>query len=61
MTPDEKADLRDMRDECPDEEDKKLLRKAINYIQTLETRLSTVRTLLKTAMNEANSRGSNHD
>jgi hypothetical protein len=56
MTSDEKADLRDMRDECPDEEDKKLLRKAINYIQTLEAKLSTVRTLLQTAVKEASTR-----
>lgn len=52
MTPDEKQDLRDLRDATENEEDKKLLRKAINYMQTLEAKLNTVRTLLRTAMNE---------
>lgn len=52
MTPDDKADLRDMRDATTNEDDKKLLRKTINYIQMLEGKLSTVRTLLRAAMNE---------
>lgn len=53
MTPDDKADLRDLRDATENEEDKKLLRKTINYVQTLEAKLNTVRTLLRTAANEA--------
>lgn len=53
MTPDDKADLRDLRDATENEEDKKLLRKTINYVQTLEAKLNTVRTLARTLMNEA--------
>ena len=33
MTPQDKQDLRALRDDTMDEEDKKLLRKTINYIQ----------------------------
>lgn len=61
MTPDDKSDLYDLRDSTMDDEDKKLLRKTINYIQMLEGKLNTVRTLLKTAMNEANSKGGGYD
>lgn len=53
MTAEEKAELRTLRDDIEDAEDKKLLRKTINYIQTLEGKLHTVRTLLRTASNEA--------
>lgn len=59
MTPDEKADLRDLRDATEDENDKKLLRKTVNYIQTLEAKLHTVRTLARTLMNEASPRKGN--
>lgn len=52
LTHDERADLRDLRDTTEDEEDKKLLRKALNHIEELESKLNTVRTLLKTALNE---------
>ena len=40
-----------------DEEDKKLLRKTINYIQTLEHRNQAVQTLLRMAMNELKGKG----
>lgn len=53
MTPEEKRELRDLRDQIEDEADKKLLRKAINYQSYLERKLMTVRTLLRTAQNEA--------
>lgn len=53
MTPEEKRELRDLRDQIEDERDKKLLRKAINYQSYLERKLMTVRTLLRTAQNEA--------
>lgn len=56
MNADDKADLRDLRDNATNEEDKRLLRKALNYIQTLEGRLSTVRVLLRSALNETNDR-----
>lgn len=56
MTPDEKADLRDLRDATENEEDKKLLRKTINYVQTLEAKLNTVRTLARTLLNEASTK-----
>jgi hypothetical protein len=48
----DKADLRDMRDNTTNEEDKRLLRKALNYIFSLETRLATARTLMRAALNE---------
>lgn len=53
MTPEEKRELRDLRDQIEDEADKRLLRKAINYQSYLERKLMTVRTLLRTAQNEA--------
>jgi hypothetical protein len=56
MTSDDKADLHELRDATVDEHDKKLLRKAINYIQTLEAKLNIVRTLLQTAVKEASTR-----
>lgn len=52
LTHDEKKDLRDLRDETVDEEDKKLLRKTIQHIETLEDQMRTVRTLLKTAIDQ---------
>jgi hypothetical protein len=52
LTHDERADLRSLRDDTVDEEDKKLLRKAISHIEELESKLHTARTLLKTALNE---------
>lgn len=61
MIPDDKAALRDLRDATTDEEDKKLLRRTINHIQSLEGRLSTVRTLLRTALNEASPKSRNEE
>ena len=57
MTPQDKHDLRALRDDTIDEEDKKLLRKTINYIQTLEHRNQAVQTLLRMAMNELTGKG----
>lgn len=59
LSQDERADLRDMRDEAESEEDKRLLRKTLNYISHLETKLSTVRTLLRTALNESHIKPNN--
>lgn len=53
MTPEEKRELRDLRDQIEDEADKRLLRKTLNYLSYLERKLMTVRTLLRTAQNEA--------
>ena len=52
MNTEDKAALRDLRDNIANEEDKRLLRRVINYVETLESRISTVRTLMRTAMNE---------
>lgn len=57
MTPQDKHDLRALRDDTIDEEDKKLLRKTINYIQSLEQRNQAVQTLLRMAMNELKGKG----
>lgn len=57
MTPQDKQDLRALRDDTIDEEDKKLLRKTINYIQSLEQRNQAVQTLLRMAMNELKGKG----
>jgi hypothetical protein len=56
VTSEDKSDLHELRDATVDEQDKKLLRKTINYIQTLEAKLTTVRTLLQTAIKEASTR-----
>ena len=52
MNTEDKAALRDLRDNIANEEDKRLLRRIINYVETLASRISTVRTLMRTAMNE---------
>jgi len=52
MNIEDKAALRDLRDNIANEEDKRLLRRIITYVETLESRISTVRTLMRTAMNE---------
>lgn len=57
MTPQDKQDLRALRDDTIDEEDKKLLRKTINHIQSLEHRTQAVQTLLRMAMNELKGKG----
>jgi hypothetical protein len=53
MTPDDKKDLRDLRNDTIDPEDKKLLRKTLNYIQALEAKLHSTRTLARAIQNEA--------
>jgi len=57
MTPQDKQDLRALRDDTIDDEDKKLLRKAINHIQSLEQKNQAVQTLLRMAMNELKGKG----
>lgn len=57
MTPQDKHDLRALRDDTIDEEDKKLLRKAINYIQTLETKLHSINVFAKSILNEVKGKG----
>lgn len=52
LTPDDKAILREIRDTTDDEDEKRVMRKTLNYVQTLENKLTTVRTLLRTALNE---------
>ena len=57
MTPQDKQDLRALRDDTIDDEDKKLLRKTINHIQSLEQKNQAVQTLLRMAMNELKGKG----
>jgi len=52
LTSDDKAILREIRDTTDDEDEKRVMRKTLNYVQTLENKLITVRTLLRTALNE---------
>jgi hypothetical protein len=52
LTPDDKTILREIRDTTDDEDEKRVMRKTLNYVQTLENKLITVRTLLRTALNE---------
>lgn len=52
LTSDDKAILREIRDTTDDEDEKRVMRKTLNYVQTLENKLATVRTLLRTALNE---------
>jgi hypothetical protein len=53
MNHDDKADLRDLRDSTEQPDDKKLLRKTLNYIHALEGRLFAVRVHAKSIINEA--------
>ena len=53
MNQDDKADLRDLRDNTADTEDKKLLRKTLNYIHALEAKLFAVRVHAKSIIAEA--------
>ena len=57
MNHDEKADLREMRDMTERVEDKKLLRKAVNYIATLEARLFAVRVHARSILSEVSGKG----
>jgi len=56
MNQDDKADLRDLRDSTEQPDDKKLLRKALNYIHALEAKLFAVRDHAKSIINEASSK-----
>lgn len=55
LTANERKALRDMRDDVDgmDDEDRKTLRKAINYISVLESKLHAVRTFAKAIDKEA--------
>ena len=57
MTPQDKQDLRALRDDTIDEEDKKLLRKTINYIQALEGRLQSINVFARSILNEVKGKG----
>lgn len=57
MTPQDKQDLRALRDDTIDDEDKKLLRKAINYIQALESRLQSINVFARSILNEVKGKG----
>ena len=57
MNQDDKADLRDLRDNTADSEDKKLLRKTLNYIHALEAKLFAVRVHAKSIITEASGKG----
>ena len=52
MTPLERQDLRALRDDTVDDEDKKLLRKTINYIETLEQKLQNINVFARSIVNE---------
>jgi hypothetical protein len=56
MNQDDKADLRDLRDNTADTEDKKLLRKTLNYIHALEAKLFAVRVHAKSIITEASNK-----
>lgn len=53
MTREDKAQLRNLRDDIESEEDKRLLRKTLSHIDDLEHRLQAVRVLARTIANEA--------
>ena len=61
MSPEDKRALRDLRDTIEGSEGKKLLRRTLNHIHALEAKLNTVRTLLRTAMNETKADSGNGD
>lgn len=53
MTREDKVQLRTLRDEIDNDEDKKLLRKTLTYVDDLEQRLHSIRVLARTISNEA--------
>lgn len=61
MTHDDKADLRDLRDSTEHQDDKKLLRKTINHIHTLEAKLFAVRVHAKSILTEASNKSNNEE
>ena len=61
MNQDDKADLRDLRDSTTDTDDKKLLRKTLNYIHALEAKLFAVRVHAKSIITEASSKNQSEE
>jgi hypothetical protein len=57
MNQDDKADLRDLRDSTEHPDDKKLLRKTLNYIHALEAKLFAVRVHATSIITEASGKG----
>lgn len=52
MTPQDKHNLRLLRDDTESPEDKRLLRRALDHIYSLEGRISAIRTLTRAITNE---------
>jgi hypothetical protein len=61
MNQDDKADLRDLRDSTEHPEDKKILRKTLNYIHALEAKLFAVRVHAKSIITEASSKNQSEE
>ena len=57
MTFEDKVSLREMRDDMTDEDDKKLLRKAVSHIYDLEHKLTAIRIFAKAIDTEAKIKG----
>jgi hypothetical protein len=53
MTPQDKQNLRALRDDMEDTADKQLLRRVVNHIHVLEAKLHSIRTLTRAISNEA--------
>ena len=61
MNQDDKADLRDLRDSTEHPEDKKILRKTLNYIHALEAKLFAVRVHAKSILTEASNKNQSEE
>lgn len=57
MTFEEKQALREMRDDMMDENDKTLIKKALNYIYDAERRLAAIRVFAKAIDAESKTKG----
>ena len=57
MTFEEKQALREMRDDMIDENDKSILKKALNYIYDVERKLAAIRVFAKAIDAEAKDKG----
>lgn len=57
MTFEEKQALREMRDDMIDENDKSLIKKALNYIYDAERRLAAIRVFAKAIDAESKTKG----
>lgn len=57
MTFEEKQALREMRDDMVDENDKTLIKKALNYIYDAERRLAAIRVFAKAIDAESKTKG----